>query len=303
MQTSKRLIAYYCRRVLQVRLHLDRRIVIIFSVLAFVALFASLPLFMKTKTYPFTIVEGNSMYPNLQNGDLVIFHSVPEQTIANGTIIVFVQGQTGITMLDSLIRPVVIHRVVDILVQDDGLVNYRTKGDNNQENDPELVKSMQVLGTPIQVIPKVGILLLFLRSSQGMVTVIGFITLLYLGNYETKIKQEKRQSDFLGALAQMVLNADFPEELFNKIEIAVKYIDNLQMDQLKDRSTSLVVDWISRGGLENKWALQKVICPECGFMATKFESGKDLYVTVCGNCDARPQDELSISERESLRNK
>ena len=268
-------------------LHLDRRIIIVVASIV-AAGFMILPFMMKTRTYPIAIIEGNSMYPNLQNGDLVVFHTVPPQEIVNGTIIVFVQGETGMSMLDSLIKPVVIHRVVDIIVQADGVINYRTKGDNNQDGDPQLVKGMEVLGTPNVIVPKLGILLLFIRSAQGMIAIIGFITLLYLGYYETKIKEDKKRSDFLGAIGQMVLKGELSEDLFRNIEIAVKYADDIKIDEINDGYVTAVINWVNNGGLDHKWKVEKVECPKCGLMATKLDDGKD-QVTICMKCEKEAQ--------------
>jgi hypothetical protein len=96
-----------------------------------------------------------------------------------------------VTILDSLLKPIVIHRVVGALVQGDGTICYTTKGDNNALDDPSVVMADHVLGTPLFVIPKVGLLLLFMISPQGLVATIGTITLLYLGNYEWKLNEER----------------------------------------------------------------------------------------------------------------
>ena len=98
-----------------------------------------LPVYARTGSYPLVIVDGNSMYPTLQNGDVVYYHAATNNAnIPNGTIIVFVQGETGISILDGMVRPVVIHRIVGQITQSDGQVCYTTKGDNNNVNDPFL---------------------------------------------------------------------------------------------------------------------------------------------------------------------
>jgi len=55
-----------------------------------------LPLYARTGTYPIAIVDGNSMYPKLQNGDLAYYIATNTANIPNGTVIVFVQGDTAI---------------------------------------------------------------------------------------------------------------------------------------------------------------------------------------------------------------
>lgn len=270
--------------------------IIFLIALILVTVFLVFPGAMGTKTFPIAIIEGNSMYPNLQNGDLVIFRSVSPQSVTNGSIIVFVQGQTGISMLDSLIRPIVVHRVKDIIVQYDGVINFRTKGDNNQDADPELVRDSQVLGTPIQIVPKVGLLLLFLRSSEGMIAVVGFITLLYLGNYESKIKDDMRKGDFVGKMAQMALNKEISNELFGKLEVAVQYSDDVDLDELKDDSVKSLVQWIRGGGLEEKWKIGGVECPICHSTAVRIESDDGFSHVICDGCEDKPEEAESDSE-------
>ena len=265
------------------KLHVDRRIAAVLTV-AVAAVLVLLPFYMGTKTYPVAVVQGNSMYPDLQNGDLVLFKAALAQRVANGTVIVFVQSDTGVTMLDSLIRPIVIHRVVGSLVQDDGTIYYTTKGDNNALNDPYVVKADHVLGTPLLVIPKVGLLLLFLSSAQGLVATIGVITLLYLGSYEGKLNEERAKEAFLGDLARLVLDRELSEEAFKKFEVAVKYMSGKEFAGVKDSSTQALLEWMKKGGLKKGWKINKVKCPDCSTMAIGFESPHNLALIICPRC-------------------
>jgi signal peptidase I len=270
----------------------------IFAVaLLLVAVFLMFPVAMGTKTYPIAIVEGNSMYPSLQNGDLVIFHAVSPLSITNGSIIVFVQGQTGISLLDSMIRGVVIHRVNDVIIQYDGVINFRTKGDNNQESDPELLQAPQLLGTPVQVIPKIGLIFLFIRSSQGMVAIVGFITLLYLGNYESKLSGDRRKSEFIGAFANMALNNVVSRDLFSKLEIAVKYSDELKIEEMEDDCLKKLVEWIRNDELDYEWKMEKVECPRCHSPSIKVDAGEGHSLTLCEKCEARPDKKVRLRKK------
>ncbi len=238
---------------------LKKRNVEIIVTVAVLVFLAVLPVVMGTSTYPFAIVEGTSMYPTLQNGDLVLFRGAPH-SIANGSIIVFVQSGTGIGALDSLLKPVVIHRIVGVQAGSDGQLSYQTKGDNNLLNDPNAVQADQVLGVPALVIPWAGYVLLFVRSPQGLVAIVAFITLFYLASYETRAKEEKRREELLGALAQRVLVGELPEELFRKVELAVRYAGSLGGEELKDERLKAVADWVHGGGLEQGWKLSSVTC-------------------------------------------
>jgi signal peptidase I len=188
------------------------------------------PLYMKTWSYPVAIVEGSSMYPHLQNGDLVIFQGITNpNAISNGTVIVFVQSNAGVSVLDTLTKPIIIHRIIGTVVQADGAVYYQTKGDNNQLPDAGLVEANHVLGTPVVIIPKVGILFLFIQSPQGLVAAVGFITLFYLSAYDAKVSEQKKKERLLSELSKKVIQGKMSMEEFQKLEIAVRYSD-LQKD-------------------------------------------------------------------------
>lgn len=268
--------------------HMDGRRIAIVLTAAIILLLTVLPFYMGTTTYPLAIVEGNSMYPNLQNGDLVLFHApINPNAITNGTIIVFVNTDTGVSALDSLTKPIVIHRVIGIVKQSDGTVDYQTKGDNNLVQDPALVPASHVIGTPEVVVPKVGLVFLFIQSPQGLVAAVGFITIGYLAKYEENTKQEEKKKEaFLAALARMTLNNELSENLFKKLELAVKYLGDLKINDLTDRSVVALVAWLKRGGLDKGWRSEDIKCPECSSKARAFESKNGLLLIICPKCQS-----------------
>ncbi len=253
-------------------------------VIVLIGMVLALPLFFGTRTYPLAVVAGNSMYPALQNGDMVLFSAVNQQNIANGTIIVFVQSDTGITALDSLLKPIIIHRVVGSFLQADGTLYYLTKGDNNNFNDPSAVAANHVLGVPAQVVPKAGFLLLFFSSPQGLVALIGFITLFYLGDYEGKLSVNRKRETFLGAVANMVINDELPEEAFKRFELAVKYVSGEQLEQIKDGLSQALVDWLKKSAREKSWKVGETQCPECSAPVNSFQGSHGEPFIVCSRC-------------------
>jgi signal peptidase I len=264
---------------------------------AITAVLVALPIYAGTNSYPIAIVQGNSMYPTLQNGDLVIFHAVPQQTIQNGTIIVFVQGTTGVSLIDQLLRPVLIHRVVGVVLQSDGLVNYQTKGDNNQQDDAGLTPSYNVMGTPVAVIPKVGLLFLFIQSPQGLVAVVSIITLLYVGKTEGKMDEERKKNDLLGTLARAALNDEIPVSLFGRLELAVRYGRKLPEGSIGDDQINGLSNWIRNGGLRGEWDLKREACPRCGAPVLGLEAKTGSFVF---DHDCRSSIESRVSHAASL---
>lgn len=251
------------------------------------AVFVGLPLYTQTSTYPLAIVQGNSMYPTLHNGDLVIFGKAPQQEIPNDTIIVFVQGDTGVSALDSIVRPVVIHRIVGIVIQADGTVYYRTKGDNNAYPDPSLVEANHVLGVPIAVVPDVGILVLFFESPQGLVALIGLISLYYVGKYEVRLRDDGAKDRLLADFTRLVFDGEMAEATFRRLEMAVKYGRELR-PEAEDALTGAVLAWIRGGALQKGWGVASVECPACSGNATEFACPSGLKFTYCAREAVEP---------------
>jgi len=259
-----------------------------------------LPLYTQTSNYPLAIVQGNSMYPTLHNGDMEIFAKAPQGMIANGTIIVFVQSDTGVTALDSLIRPVVIHRIIGTVVQANGDVYYRTKGDNNQYADPQLVEASHVLGVPIRTIPQGGILVLFFESPEGLVALIGMLSLYYLGKYEVRLKDDETKDTFLGELTKLVLEGELSEDVFKRLEPVAKYGKRIQLDGVNDDLIISLLAWMRKGGLERGWKVTNIDCPACSSRATSFVSSKDVSFTVCQHCAVEQRKAPALAGREGL---
>jgi signal peptidase len=106
------------------------------------------------------VVEGNSMEPTLQTGDLVIvLKRVATSDVSVGDVVVYRRGST-----------LIIHRVVMI----EGST-FITKGDNNWVVDPPvnsealIGKVLEIGGRPLKV-PLVGYLTLLLRYSITSLT-------------------------------------------------------------------------------------------------------------------------------------
>lgn len=109
--------------------------------------------------YPSVILTG-SMKPIINPGDIVVIKKIQDvkdiENLKIGDVIQFKRG-------DILI----VHRIIDFDEnKDDGLIYYRTKGDNNSAEDKEIVNPNDVKGTVYKTIPKLGILTLLLRSND-----------------------------------------------------------------------------------------------------------------------------------------
>jgi len=258
-----------------------RRIVIGLGV-ALSALAMVLPLVAGTATYPMAVVDGNSMYPSLHNGDLVFF-TAPSGPIQNGTIIVFVQQQSGVPALDSLLQPVVIHRVTDVGREPNGLADYQTKGDNNEAPDPFVTDAPNVLGVPSVVIPFAGIPLIFAKSPYGMVTITAMVSLWFFTGIDSRLLEDEEKRRFIAVFARHSLNGDISLSQFERLKLAVEHYDEMPMDLLRDPTILSTVDWLRRGGLGKDWKEELQSCPQCGQEAFSVTAG-DKTLLVCPRC-------------------
>ena len=263
-----------------------RRILALAAAVVVVAL-AGLPMFEGTKSYPVAIVDGNSMYPALHNGDLIVF-SAPPATVSNGSIIVFVQGGTGVGALDSLLKPIVIHRVIGTGMEPNGMPYYQTKGDNNQALDPFVTDQSSVLGVPSVVVPFAGWPVLFLKTAYGMVAFTALVTIFIVSGLETRVLDDEEKRRLLAVFARYSLNGEMTARDFERVKLAVEYYEDISTEQLKDPTMISAVDWLKKGALHGKWKEVQTLCPVCDADAIMIISGDNAFL-VCPACGlARP---------------
>lgn len=111
------------------------------------------------------VVLSGSMEPVMSPGDVIIVDSVGVETIQEDDIITYTQGDE---------RTPTTHRVTEI-VERDGGVAFRTKGDANGSPDSQLVSPDQVegevmtIGGYLLVIPYIGYVIQFMQTTPGFV--------------------------------------------------------------------------------------------------------------------------------------
>ena len=122
------------------------------------------------------VVATGSMEPEYNIGDLIVIRETTKEEIKIGDVINYI-SETGIDTIT--------HRVVDI-IQKDGQTYYKTKGDNNNSVDPELVNYSQVKGILVFKISKLVITKMF--TGTGITILFAVIILSYIRD---KNKEEK----------------------------------------------------------------------------------------------------------------
>lgn len=145
--------------------------------------------FMKVGKYSLFYVEGNSMYPEIRDGDFIAVNTEVKSKYNEGDIISFYyeinEGYIIIT-----------HKVVR--VEENGYsYKYITEGINNDEIDEKVVLSEQIIGEYSNFrIPLLGHLVEFGRNTIGylilVVTPLGLVLLFSIYELIKEIDKSKK---------------------------------------------------------------------------------------------------------------
>jgi signal peptidase I len=234
------------------------------------------------------------MYPHLQNGDLVIFRSPGSKSqLQIGTIVIYVNTNDGPSYFDTITRPIIIHRIVGKFVED-GNIYYVTKGDNNQANDSAPVLSDQIIGIPLLVVPKIGYLLLFLGSSQGLVAVTAVLMMFYLLDSEQKQNFENQKNKLLWKVSQRVLKGTLNEASLKKLELALEFASS--PDAAVDPKVRNILQWLAESHEIRSIKVIADPCRECSGKVIRVRQSSNDPLIFCIDCLARYQsiDDLAV---------
>lgn len=108
--------------------------------------------------YPSVVLTG-SMEPGIRPGDAILVKKLTQEEevlqLEEGDIINFKREEITIT-----------HRILEVRKDEAGNVSFVTKGDNNQSPDAVIVNPNDINGTVSAVIPKIGLPVMLLKSSE-----------------------------------------------------------------------------------------------------------------------------------------
>lgn len=109
------------------------------------------------------VVLSGSMSPTIQTGDVVFVSETAAEAVEEGDVLAFdrIPGDGKRT----------VHRVVEVIQREDSLY-FRTKGDANEEPDPQLVPADAVIGTVSFWIPYVGRVFSFASTDLGTLSLV-----------------------------------------------------------------------------------------------------------------------------------
>lgn len=120
------------------------------------------PSFMGIRTL--TVLTG-SMSPNLKPGDIVVIKEASKDSIKVGDVVTYNTDNILIT-----------HRVNQI-INEEGNLLFKTKGDANNTVDADAIRANQILGKKIIRIPYAGYVVRFINNNFIL---FPFIIILYL---------------------------------------------------------------------------------------------------------------------------
>ena len=116
----------------------------------------------EVKINVYTILT-QSMYPTIKAGDVIVTYKEDNNIYKTGDVITFTSdNNNGMTIT---------HRVNEVMVVND-TYSYRTKGDNNNTPDSEIINSDKVIGRVIVKIPKAGYIQQFLVTKTGWIVAV-----------------------------------------------------------------------------------------------------------------------------------
>lgn len=143
------------------------------------------------------IVLTDSMYPEIESGDLIICHTIKAEDVKVEDVISFFDPAGNGTSI-------VTHRVIEI-VEENGEISFRTKGDFNNTEDKDLVPAENLVGIYQSRIAGAGKIAMFMQSTAGLIICVVLPIVLLVGYdiIRRRIYEKNKQSDTDALLAEL----------------------------------------------------------------------------------------------------
>ncbi len=123
------------------------------------------------------VIVSESMEPTIMTGDAILVKNVQQNDLNIGDIISF--------NTDGIINT---HRITQIIQEEDGL-KYKTKGDNNKNEDLEKISFDQIEGKYILKIKKFGNIVNILKNKFTLILLL--ILLVIISFFQVRISKRK----------------------------------------------------------------------------------------------------------------
>ena len=147
-------------------------------------------------TFPL-IVLTDSMYPDIKSGDLIICNTAEAEDVKVNDVISFFDPAGNGTSI-------VTHRVIEI-VEEDGEILFRTRGDNNNTEDKELVPAENLVGVYKMRVAGAGHIAMFMQSTAGLIICVVLPIILLVGYdiIRRRIYEKNNKQDTDALLAEL----------------------------------------------------------------------------------------------------
>lgn len=144
------------------------------------------------------IVLTDSMYPDIKSGDLIICNKIDAEDVKVDDVISFFDPAGNGTSI-------VTHRVIEIIVEEDGSLKFRTRGDNNNTEDKDLVPAENLVGIYKSRIAGAGHIAMFMQSTAGLIVCVVLPIILFVGYdiIRRRIYEKNKQTDTDALLAEL----------------------------------------------------------------------------------------------------
>jgi signal peptidase len=154
-------------------------------ILAILVVIVIIGIYSVKEWMPVMAIAGDSMKPELNQGDAILIGSVEASEVKVGDVIVF--SVHPLIQENYRYPAVVAHRVTELTTFQSELA-FKTKGDNTTE-DPFVVPAADLRGEVSGSVPYLGYILLFLQSRQGMIFAIIALVLIGIELYAKDLKR------------------------------------------------------------------------------------------------------------------
>ncbi|MCD8364432.1 MAG: signal peptidase I [Clostridiales bacterium] len=120
------------------------------------------------------IVLTDSMYPDIQSGDLIICHTKDAEEVEVGDVIAFFDPAGNGTS-------VVTHQAIEITYDEEGNLQFVTKGIANNTADELPVPAENLVGVFLFRLPGVGNVAMFFQTTTGLIVCVIIPLVLLVG--------------------------------------------------------------------------------------------------------------------------
>lgn len=147
-------------------------------------------------TFPL-IVLTDSMYPHIESGDLIICHTIDASEVKEKDVISFFDPASNGTSI-------VTHRVVEV-INENGKISFRTRGDNNNTEDKQPVPAENLVGIYKSRIAGAGHIAMFMQSTAGLIicVVLPIVLLVAYDIIRRRLYEKNKQKDTDALLAEL----------------------------------------------------------------------------------------------------